>query len=426
MQVLLKNGTIFTGSGFVSADVLISDGNIVSVSPSISISGFNGCIIDCNRFFIAPSFADIHVHLREPGFSYKATVRSETAAAAKGGYTAVCAMPNLKPSPDSLENLKEELDIIKRDALIDVFPYGTMTVGSKGEELSDMEAMAPFVFAFSDDGKGVQKTEMMKKAIAEAIRLNKPISAHCEVEALLSGGSVHEGEWAHRQGKKGISSESEWKMIERDLELLKGTPLRYNVCHISTKESVELIRKAKKEGLNVTAETAPHYLTMTDSDLLDEGRFKMNPPIRGKEDREALVEGFIDGTIDYLATDHAPHSKEEKEGNLEESLFGIVGLETAFAVVYTELVKTGKMSLETLIERMAIDPKKFIGLDYEIKEGKRADLVVLNLSEEWKIKGEEFVSAGKFTPFEGKSVFGAVEITINNGRIVWQKNGQRS
>ncbi len=426
MQVLLKNGTIYNGNGFNLADVLISDGVIVSISPSISISDFNGCIIDCNRFFIAPSFADIHVHLREPGFSYKATVRSETKAAAKGGYTAVCAMPNLKPSPDCYKNLKEELDIIKKDALIDVFPYGTITKGSRGEELAELEELAPYVFAFSDDGKGVQNDEMMKKAIAEIVRLGKPISAHCEVESLLSGGSVHEGEWAKEHGKKGISSESEWKMIERDIELLKGTDLRYNVCHISTRESVDIIRKAKQEGLNVTAETAPHYLTMTDSDIKDEGRFKMNPPIRGEEDRKALVEGFIDGTIDYLATDHAPHSKEEKEGKLEESLFGIVGLETAFAVVYTELVKSGKMSLETLIERMAVAPKKFIGLDYEIKEGKRADLVVLNLEKEWQIKGEEFVSAGKFTPFEGKTVFGAVEITINNGRIVWQRNGQRN
>jgi dihydroorotase len=289
-----------------------------------------------------------------------------------------------------------------------------------------MEALAPYVFAFSDDGKGVQSEKIMKKAIAEAVRLGKPISAHCEVEALLSGGSVHEGEWAERNNKKGISSASEWKMIERDINLLRGTDLRYDVCHISTKESVDLIRRAKAEGLSVTAETAPHYLTMTDNDIKDEGRFKMNPPIRSEADRKALVEGFIDGTIDYLATDHAPHSREEKCGKLEESLFGIVGLETAFSVVYTELVKTGKMSLEALIERMAVSPKKFLGLDYEIKEGKRADLVVLNLEEKWKIKGEEFASAGKFTPFEGKTVYGAVEYTIHNGRIVWQRNSTKN
>ncbi len=419
--MLLKGGNIFDGERFHSGDVLISDGVIVSVSPNISISDFNGRIIDCGRFFIVPSFADIHVHLREPGFSHKGTVKSETAAAAAGGYTHVCAMPNLNPAPDSKENLEKELEIIKRDAFVEVLPYGTLTKGSLGDSLSDMEEMSSFVFGFSDDGKGVQSEEMIIKAMKKAKELRKPISAHCEVDALLTGGSIHDGEWAKKRGLKGISSESEWKMIERDLKHALEIGCRYNVCHISTKESVELIREAKKKGKNITCETAPHYLCLSEDDLKEEGRFKMNPPLRSREDKEALIEGFIDGTIDYLATDHAPHSDEEKSKGFD-SPFGVVGLETAFATVYTALVRSGKMKIETLIERMAVSPKKFLGRSYEIKEGAIADLAIIDLEREWEINGKNFLSAASATPFDKTKVFGSIEYTIYNGRIVWERN----
>lgn len=425
MQMLLKGGNIFDGERFKSGDILISDGVIVSVSPDISVSDFNGRIIDCGRFFIVPSFADIHVHLREPGFSHKGTVKTETQSAAAGGYTHVCAMPNLNPAPDSLENLEKELEIIKRDALIEVLPYGTMTKGSRGEELSDMEEMSPFVFGFSDDGKGVQSEEMIIKAMKKAWILRKPISAHCEVDALLTGGSIHAGRWAKEHGTNGISSESEWKMIERDLKHALEIGCRYNVCHISTKESVELIREAKKKGKNITCETAPHYLCLCEDDLKEEGRFKMNPPLRSREDKEALIEGFIDGTIDYLATDHAPHSDEEKSKGFA-SPFGVVGLETAFAAVYTALVKSGKMKLETLIERMAVAPKKFLGKSYEIKEGAIANLAIIDLDREWEINGKDFLSAASATPFEKNKVYGSIEYTIYNGRIVWQRNSTQN
>lgn len=421
MQILLKGGMVYNNGRFKRSDVFISDGVIVSVSPADAVTDFSGRTIDCDRFFIVPSFADIHVHLREPGFSYKATVKSETAAAAKGGYTVVCAMPNVSPAPDSIKGLGIQLEIIKRDALIDVLPYGCITKGSLGSALSDMEDIAPFVCGFSDDGKGVQEESMITLAMETAKKLGKPISAHCEVNSLLTGGSIHDGRYAKEHGMKGISSESEWKMIERDLSLVEKTGCRYNVCHISAKESVELIRKAKKKGLPVTAETAPHYLCLSEDDLLDEGRFKMNPPLRSKEDKEALIEGFIDGTIDHLATDHAPHSKEEKEKGLEGSLFGIVGLETAFSTVHTALVKEGKMSLETLIERMSVSPRKFLGLPYEIKIGEKADITIIDPEKEWTINSQEFVSAAKSTPFDGFKAVGTVEYTIHNGEIVWER-----
>jgi len=426
MQYLLSGGKVLKNGKFQTLDILVSNGVIIEIAPSITISNdFNGRIIECDRFFIAPGFADVHVHLREPGYSYKATVKSETLAAAAGGFTAVCAMPNLKPAPDSLENLKVQLDIIEKDACIKVLPYGCITKGQAGEELSNMEEMAPYVCGFSDDGRGVQNEALTEKAMLEAKRLNKPIVAHCEVNDLLFGGYIHAGEYAKKQGMKGICSESEWKMIERDLVLAEKTGCRYHICHISAKESVELLRKAKEKGLAVSGETAPHYLALCDEDLMDEGRFKMNPPIRAKDDREALLDGVCDGTLGFIATDHAPHSEEEKSKGLEKSLFGIVGLETSFCVANTELVKSGRMSMEMLIDRMSLTPREFLGLPTEIEIGQKADFTVFDPDIRVKIDSNDFVSAAKATPLEGYEGYGRIEYTFYNGGIVWEQNTQK-
>ncbi len=427
MQFLLSGGKVFYKGKFQTLDILVSNGVIVDIAPSIAVSNdFNGRIIECDRFFITTGFADLHVHLREPGFSYKATVKSETLAAAAGGYTAVCAMPNLKPAPDSLENLKVQLDLIERDAAILVLPYGCITKGQAGESLADMEEMAPYVCGFSDDGRGVQSEELTRKAMLEAKRVGKPIVAHCEVNDLLFGGCIHDGEYAKSHGLKGICSESEWKMIERDLQLAEETGCRYHICHISAKESVQLLKKAMEKGVDVSGETAPHYLALCDADLKDEGRFKMNPPLRSADDKEELIKGFVDGTLSYLATDHAPHSAEEKSKGLENSLFGIVGLETAFCVANTELVKSGKMTLEELINRISKKPRSFLGLPTEIEIGQKADLTVFDADVRVKIDKEDFVSAGKATPFEDYEGFGRIEYTFYNGGIVWERNLQKN
>ena len=377
---------------------------------------FGGIGVSFDRYSVFPGFADVHVHLREPGFSYKERISTGTAAAAAGGYTHVMSMPNLSPVPDSLENLNKQLDIIGREAMINVIPYGSITVGQQGKELADMEAMAPYVCGFSDDGRGVQSKEMMKAAMLKAKSLGKIISAHCEDNSLLHGGYIHDGKYAREHGHKGICSESEWKPIERDLELVRQTGCAYHVCHISTKESVELIRKAKAEGLDVTCETAPHYLLLDDSDLREDGRFKMNPPLRDKSDREALIEGIRDGTIDMIATDHAPHSAEEKSKGLSGSNMGIVGIETAFPLLYTYLVKENVISLERLVELMSINPKKRFGIP--ISEG---DFGVWDLGESYKIDSKEFLSMGKSTPFEGFKVFGRNVLTSVNGKIIGRK-----
>ena len=377
---------------------------------------FGGIGVSFERYSVFPGFADVHVHLREPGFSYKERISTGTAAAAAGGYTHVMSMPNLSPVPDSLENLNKQLDIIRRDAMINVIPYGSITVGQQGKELADMEAMAPYVCGFSDDGRGVQSKEMMKAAMLKARSLGKIISAHCEDNSLLYGGYIHDGKYAREHGHKGICSESEWKPIERDLELVRQTGCAYHVCHISTKESVELIRKAKAEGLDVTCETAPHYLLLDDSDLREDGRFKMNPPLRDKSDREALIEGIRDGTVDMIATDHAPHSAEEKSKGLSGSNMGIVGIETAFPLLYTYLVKENVISLERLVELMSINPKKRFGIP--TSEG---DFCVWDLGESYKIDSKEFLSMGKSTPFEGFKVFGRNVLTSVNGKIIGRK-----
>ena len=381
---------------------------------SVEVPANEDSISDFSKYAVFPGFCDVHVHFREPGFSYKETIKTGSMAAAKGGYTSVCTMPNLNPVPDSLEHLKEQTDIIERDAVIEVLPYAAITIGEKGEELVDMEALAEKVIAFSDDGRGVQSEEMMREAMLRAKALGKMIVAHCEVNELLKGGYIHDGEYAKEHGHRGICSESEWKQIERDLRLAKEIGCAYHVCHISTKESVDIIRKAKAEGVDVTCETGPHYLVMNDSDLQEEGRFKMNPPLRSKEDMEALLEGIKDGTIDMIATDHAPHSAEEKSKGLEKSPFGITGIETCFPVVYTKLVKTGIITLEKAIELLATNARKRFG----IKLGN--DFTVWDLEALEKVESEKFISMGKATPFEGWELFGKCVLTVKDGQIVYK------
>jgi len=383
-----------------------------SIGASVSCAALS--VFNSPKYAIFPGFCDVHVHFREPGFSYKETMASGSLASARGGYTAVCTMPNLKPVPDSVPNLKLQLDIIEDSACIHVYPYGSITVEEKGEALADLEGMAPNVIAFSDDGRGVQSDDMMKQAMLRAKALGKMIVAHCEVNDLLRGGYIHDGEYAAAHGHRGICSESEWAQIARDLELIRETGCAYHVCHISTKESVELIRRAKAEGLNVTCETGPHYLVMDDSDLQEEGRFKMNPPLRSREDREALVAGILDGTIDMIATDHAPHSAEEKSRGLEKSAFGVVGIETAFPILYTYLVKPGILSMDRLIDLLVVNPRKRFGISLG------CDYSVWNLEEEYEIDPKDFLSMGKATPFEGWKVCGKCLATVCDGKIVYK------
>ena len=367
------------------------------------------------RYTLFPGFCDVHVHLREPGFSYKETIETGTQAAARGGYTDVCTMPNLNPVPDDTETLKVQLDIIERAARINVYPYGAITRGERGEELADLEAMAPKVIAFSDDGHGVQRDEIMKSAMEKARDLNKLIVAHCEDNSLLNGGYIHDGEYAKIHGHKGICSESEWGQIARDLELAEKTGVGYHVCHISTKESVDVIRKAKARGVNVTCETAPHYLILDDSMLKEDGRFKMNPPIRGREDKEALLRGIVDGTIDMIATDHAPHSIEEKSKGLKGSAFGVVGLEIAFPLLYTKLVKTNVITMDRLMELLVVNPRR----RFNIPMGE--DFSIWDLEKEYTIDPQTFLSKGRATPFEGERVKGECLLTVVKGKPVYQK-----
>ncbi len=420
MKTLFKNGLIFTRKGFEKKDFYISDNKITIVNGKIDFSDFSN-VVNCSNKYIVPGFVDVHVHLREPGFFYKETIKTGSEAAAKGGYTVVCSMPNLNPAPSDFKNLKRQLDIINKDALIKVIPYGTITANQSGEgALSAMEEMADYVIAFSDDGRGVQAKKLMKEAMLKAKSLNKPIVAHCEDETLINQGYIHEGEYALKNNHRGICSKSEWIQVERDIELARETGCQYHVCHVSTKESVELIRKAKKEGLRVSGETAPHYLTLTDNDLKESGNYKMNPPIRSFEDKSALIEGIKDGTIEVIATDHAPHSLEEKSKGLKDSLFGIVGLETCFQVLYTELVKQKVISLEDLINLMAINPRKLFNLkEVYIDDDYPADFTILDLDRRSVIDCETFVSKGKATPFNGKEVEGMVIKTYYQGKEVY-------
>ena len=398
----------------------VIDNKIVKIERggTINTDDTNARTLNMDGRLVCYGLCDVHVHLRQPGFEAKETIHTGTTAAMMGGYTAVCAMPNLNPTPDTVEHIGEELDIIKKDAAINVYPYASITIDRKGRQLVDMEALKQYAVAFSDDGSGVQSDDMMREAMKEATRLDVIIAAHCEVNDLLKGGYIHDGEYCKANGHKGICSESEWGQIARDLKLAEETGCRYHVCHISTKESVELIRQAKKRGVKVTCETGPHYLVFCDEDLKDEGRFKMNPPIRSREDRDALIEGIKDGTIDCIATDHAPHTADEKSRGLKGSAMGVVGLETAFGVCYTHLVKTGTISLQRLVELMSANPRRIFGIEVEGE----ANFAIFDLQKEWTVDSRKFTSMGKATPFEGMNLTGkpasliykGMEITLNH------------
>ena len=421
MKYLLKNLNVYYKNAFQRADILIDNGTVAAMGSGLFVGG-DAAVFDFQGACALPGLVDPHVHLREPGFEYKETVRTGTLAAARGGYTAVCSMPNLKPVPDNGENLKKQLDIIERDAAVTVRPYGAITRGERGGELADMEAMAPYVAGFSDDGRGVQSEDMMRLAMEAARELGRPIVAHAEDEGLLKKGwAVNSGEYAKAHGLIGNDPESEWRQVERDLELVRETGCKYHVCHVSTKETVGLVRLAKFEGLDVTCETGPHYLTLTDNDLRDDGGFRMNPPIRSEEDREALIEGICDGTVDMIATDHAPHSPDEKSGGLAGSLNGIVGLECAFPVLYTKLVLGNITSLQRLIELMSSAPARRFGLPGgRIEPGEMANIAIFDLEREFTIDPSEFLSMGRATPFAGWRVRGKCLMTLADGKIAWR------
>ncbi len=421
MKFLLKNLNVYYQNAFQKADIMIVDGIVAAMGSGLLVGG-DAAVFDFHGAAALPGLIDPHVHLREPGFEYKETVRTGTLAAARGGYTAVCSMPNLKPVPDTLENLNVQRDIIARDAAVTVRPYGAITKGEAGAELADLEAMAPFVAGFSDDGRGVQSAELMRRAMEAARELDRPIVAHAEDESLLQKGwAVHNGEYARTHGLVPNDPESEWRQVERDLELVRETGCRYHVCHVSAKETVSLVRLAKFEGLDVTCETGPHYLTLTDAELRDSGAFRMNPPIRSEADRDALIEGICDGTVDMIATDHAPHAASEKSGGLAHSLNGIVGLECAFPVLYTKLVRGQIVTLERLIELMSAAPARRFGLPGgEIRPGELANIAVFDLDREFTVDSSRFLSLGRATPFEGWKVRGRCLMTLADGRIAWR------
>ena len=408
MDFRIKGCRLLLDGAFVAADMVVRGGAVFPVSPEAPVSP-DLPVFEYDNCLLLPGLIDVHVHLRDPGFSFKETMRTGTLAAARGGYTTVCPMPNLDPVPDSRETLALELQRIRDDAVITVLPYAAITKGEKGKELADLEALAPDCFAFSDDGKGVQSEAMMREAMKRAKVLGRVIVAHCEDETLLRGGYIH----------RGICSASEWKQVERDVRLAEETGCAYHVCHVSTKESVAIIRAAKARGVDVTCETAPHYLLLTEDDLQEDGRFKMNPPIRERADRDALRQGLLDGTVDMIATDHAPHTAEEKSRGLEKSLMGVVGLECALPVLYTGLVKTGIVPMETLIDRMTAAPARRFGLQSGLAAGSPADYLIFDPSEERVIDPADFASMGHATPFAGARVTGRVKMTVCKGEIVW-------
>ena len=421
MRYLLQNAQILSSGGvFRAADVLLSGGRIVSIGDRISCPA-DAVSIDLHKAVLFPGFVDVHVHLREPGFSYKETIRTGTLAAAHGGFAHVAAMPNLDPVPDCAAALAVQCAIIEKDALVHVHPYGAVSVGEKGERLADLDGLAPGVIAFSDDGRGVQSESLMREAMMQCRRLGKILAAHCEDNSLLHGGYIHDGAYARAHGHRGICSESEWGPITRDLRLAEETGCAYHVCHVSTKESVALIRAAKRRGVDVTCETAPHYLTFTDEDLQEDGRFKMNPPLRAREDRDALIEGLLDGTIDMLVTDHAPHSREEKARGLEKSAMGVVGLETSFAASYTALVQTGILPLEKLVDLMHGAPMRRFGCGTELAEGQPADLTAFDLTKTYTVDPETFLTMGRATPFAGRALTGVCKLTMIGGEPVWKE-----
>ena len=415
MKILLNQVTVFRKGTAEKLSVLVEDGRIVSLSkeaPTLS----DARVIELKNGSLFPGFVDVHVHLREPGFSYKETIATGTRAAAHGGFTAVCPMPNLKPVPDSLAHLRPQLEAIARDSVIHTYPYGAITVGEQGETLAALEEMAPHVVAFSDDGKGVQDPEKMKQAMRRAKALGKLIVAHCEDESLIQGGYIHDGAYAKAHGHRGNPSASEWKQVERDIALAEKTGCQYHVCHVSTKESVELVRRAKARGVRVSCETAPHYLLLCDEDLQEDGRFKMNPPLRSREDRAALIAGVADGTIEVIATDHAPHTAEEKSRGLAGSAMGIVGLECAFPLMYKYMVLPGTLTLEKLVALMSDNPRRIFGLGGGLNVGGEADFTVLALGAQYEIDPAAFLSKGRATPFAGWPVQGRAVLTIVGGR----------
>ena len=421
MRYLLQNAQLLSSGGvFRAADVLLSGGRIVSIGDRISCPA-DAVSIDLHKAVLFPGFVDVHVHLREPGFSYKETIRTGTLAAAHGGFAHVAAMPNLDPVPDCAAALAVQRAIIEKDALVHVHPYGAISVGEKGERLADLEGLAPGVIAFSDDGRGVQSESLMREAMMQCRRLGKILAAHCEDNSLLHGGYIHDGAYARAHGHRGICSESEWGPIARDLRLAEETGCAYHVCHVSTKESVALIRAAKRRGVDVTCETAPHYLTFTDEDLQEDGRFKMNPPLRAREDRDALIEGLLDGTIDMLVTDHAPHSREEKARGLDKSAMGVVGLETSFAASYTALVQTGILPLGKLVDLMHGAPMRRFGCGTELAEGQPADLTAFDLTKTYTVDPETFLTMGRATPFAGRALTGVCKLTMVGGEPVWKE-----
>lgn len=420
-RIVLKGGRVFSGGKSFEADVVVCGDRIAEVTPEAAILPGDK-VVDCRGRWVTAGLVDLHVHLREPGFSSKETIATGTAAAAHGGFTTVCAMPNLEPAPDSLENLRRETEIIERDAVVKVLPYATITRRRAGREIVDFAALRPYVAAFSDDGSGVQDDGMMLAAMRAAAANDCIIAAHCEVNSLLHGGYIHDGAYAAAHGHKGISSESEWRQIERDIRLAEQTGCRYHVCHISTKESVALIRDAKRSGVRITCETGPHYLTMCDADLREEGRFKMNPPIRSAADRDALIEGVQDGTIDVIATDHAPHTAEEKSRGLAGSAMGVVGLETSFAVIYTKLVMAGIISPERMIELMAEAPRRIFALGGGLAAGEKADIAVFDLGNEFTVDPATFLSKGRSTPFEGWRLHGQTILTLVDGRTAYRND----
>ena len=421
MRYLLQNAQLLSSGGvFRAADVLLSGERIVSIGDRISCPA-DAVSIDLHKAVLFPGFVDVHVHLREPGFSYKETIRTGMLAAAHGGFAHVAAMPNLDPVPDCAAALAVQRAIIEKDALVHVHPYGAISVGEKGERLADLEGLAPGVIAFSDDGRGVQSESLMREAMMQCRRLGKILAAHCEDNSLLHGGYIHDGAYARAHGHRGICSESEWGPIARDLRLAEETGCAYHVCHVSTKESVALIRAAKRRGVDVTCETAPHYLTFTDEDLQEDGRFKVNPPLRAREDRDALIEGLLDGTIDMLVTDHAPHSREEKARGLEKSAMGVVGLETSFAASYTALVQTGILPLEKLVDLMHGAPMRRFGCGTELAEGQPADLTAFDLTKTYTVDPETFLTMGRATPFAGRALTGVCKLTMIGGEPVWKE-----
>ena len=414
MRYLLQNAQLLSSGGvFRAADVLLSGGRIVSIGDRISCPA-DAVSIDLHKAVLFPGFVDVHVHLREPGFSYKETILTGTLAAAHGGFAHVAAMPNLDPVPDCAAALAVQRAIIEKDALVHVHPYGAISVGEKGERLADLEGLAPGVIAFSDDGRGVQSESLMREAMMQCRRLGKILAAHCEDNSLVHGGYINDGAYARLHGHRGISAESEWRPIVRDLRLAEETGCSYHVCHVSCVKSVELIRRAKRRGLDVTCETAPHYLVLDDSMLQENGSWKMNPPLRSPADRAALLAGIADGTIDMIATDHAPHAASEKSLGLAGSLMGISGLETAFPVLYTELVKTGIISLERLIELMSVNPRRRFGLPAG------DDICVWDLGARQTVDVQDFLSLGKSTPFAGRTLYGKNLLTVCKGEAVWK------